>query len=45
MPQLHTSLHFHLTPLDLIVRETRRDLPLLLHPLQGEPRDPALGNE
>ena len=45
MPQLHTSLHFHLTPIVMINGSSRRDLSLefskllSLHPRRG--REPV----
>lgn len=46
MPQLHTSLHFHLTPIVMINGSSRRDLLLIefskllsLHPRRG--REPV----
>ena len=48
MPQLHTSLHFHLTPIVMINGSSRRDL---LFPnfcrstLRGNEEKPSLGSE
>jgi hypothetical protein len=45
MPQLHTLLHFHLTPIVMINGSSRRDLICILKTSVAPPRHPGGGRE